>query len=179
MEVKEVILLSAENTQENDSDNLKSINGPDIMPILHYQPQLPKPSKIGIVNIDELKYDPKYWLARDLKELSEAERQQKRISRLRLNVQETALQERLRVLKEQQMEITETAMDYIRPALNILKPLAGDCFIFFLALFREYNYIMAIYTDQYLLRFYHPYFCLFTYSGNWSESCDSNKAIIH
>jgi hypothetical protein len=79
--------------------------------------------KLGLPNPGEVDRDPKYWLARELRELTEEERQQKRLKILqtlhlngesRMNV----LEQQLAIIRQKQAELSAVAEMYVGPTLK-------------------------------------------------------------
>ena len=79
--------------------------------------------KLGLPNPGEIERDPKYWLARELRELTEEERLQKRLKVLRtlhLNgaSRVNVLRQQLTVIRQKQAELSAIADMYLGPALK-------------------------------------------------------------
>jgi hypothetical protein len=116
----EVAVVEEGDEEEGDGSQAGSCASSFVMKA---QPVLPTLFKIGILNPDEARHDPAYWLAKSLGDLTAEERRQYRIRRLQLLRREDELRRRVRLLRERRDEVVEDAVDLLAPVMERLQPL--------------------------------------------------------
>jgi hypothetical protein len=120
-------LMSMEEDEENDLVSpsiIEEIVSDEVINATIAKPAtMPKYFKIGVVNPDEAKKDPSYWMAKELEALNIEEKRRKRIKRLQISIIETGLQAKLRELQEMKDDIVYDALEFVAPAVDlIIKP---------------------------------------------------------
>ena len=86
------------------------------------QPMKPKILSVGIINPDELRRDPKYWLAKSLDKLSERDKRKYRIARLSILRKESDLKKNIEELRLRRVELIEDSIDLIAPLVREIHP---------------------------------------------------------
>jgi hypothetical protein len=86
------------------------------------QPMKPKILSVGIINPDELRRDPKYWLAKSLDKLSERDKRKYRIARLSILRKESDLKKNIAELRMRRVELIEDSIDLIAPLVREIHP---------------------------------------------------------
>ena len=87
---------------------------------------MPKPFSVGIINPDDLRRDPKYWLAKSLDKLSERDKRKYRIARLSILRKESDLKKSIHELRLRREELIEDSIDLIAPLLRDVKPYVDE-----------------------------------------------------
>jgi hypothetical protein len=82
----------------------------------------PKILSVGIINPDELRRDPKYWLAKSLDKLSERDKRKYRIARLSILRKESDLKKNIEELRLRRVELIEDSIDLIAPLVREIHP---------------------------------------------------------
>eukprot|EP01038_Epipyxis_sp_PR26KG_P007086 gene7086-9671_t len=113
--------------QNELSDNSESIEENDLFSV---DSAFVKPTKfnnkptytVAAINPDDLKYDPKYWLAKELVDLNNEEKRQLRIKKLKLLKKENDLSLKWSHLQQMKEDFIEDSLDFLKPILEKINP---------------------------------------------------------